>query len=293
MNSIKTFRFALGIIGLACLIAYAIMYYNEYSLCNTIGLFAGIFVIAFLFSILFPLSLKPRESNYEAVMEKAKRANALADETIAKLNAVGRTQIAVSNDQSSNINYDHWGKAYYLVLKLWAFVDKLNADPDFHKSTKELQGVNIQETTKEKTANTFVGKLRYLVLVDIVENIRRGGHAFDLSHDEGLILLLFFTKITSHDLLDKQADIVYKVFMSQYSRLAKDCEVMVNKFMDAIPKVEQIFIISYCLCDYSKDLQKEYLLLMHEVTSLYSGVDNYLSSQEKDWQDKLLSLINA
>lgn len=192
---------------------------------------------------------------------------------------------------SSSFDYIYWTKSYNIVNELWSFTDKLNLDWGFHKSTGELKGVNINLTNKTGFEDTFVGKVRFLVMMDIAENITRGGGKRYLAQDEGLILILYCTKLLGNDsIFNYNPQSVYSNFSANYPSLAKSCVDFVNQAMSSKPSVDQTFLLSYALHDYSESLQKEYISYMLQTAELFSSADNYVDEIEKNWINTIKDL---
>lgn len=214
-----------------------------------------------------------------------------------------KNQVLVKNTEKTNVTAKPYNKhmnntnsfiSENLFLDIIAqindfleFSEKLNDEHSFHEHTHELENVRISLSDDNKfgklNANTFIGKIQILMLIDLTRAFLNTGHKLNISTKEGFGLLLFVSEIygseISYDTLE----------LYRNKNLIESTQSLLNQLL-TIPEPEEKFILSKLMNGFSDDHKKQYHVLIYRYISLIAKIDTKVTEQEKKCLEEIMSL---
>lgn len=175
------------------------------------------------------------------------------------------------------------------VTAFLEFSEKLNDNPDFHEYTNELDNIKIKLSNDNKFgrlgANTFLGKIQIIMLIDLTRAFLNAGHKLNLGTKEGFGLLLFVSELYG-------SEIRYNNLELYRDNLIEPTQSLLNQLL-AVPEPEERFILSKLINDFNDDIKRRYHVLIYRYISLIAKIDSTVTEQEKKSLEEIMSLTKT
>lgn len=165
------------------------------------------------------------------------------------------------------------------------FVEKLENSNAFRNYTNNLDNVKIYcDGLKlgDIDPESFAGKIKILMIVDMTRSLLASGHKLDLTTKEGFGILAMLCDFSGQKIPYSLADL-YR------SKMAKATEKLLRQLL-TLPDPEEKFLVSKIMGNFSADYKLQYHILIYRFTSLIVKCDNFVSQQESDWLDEIMLL---
>lgn len=165
------------------------------------------------------------------------------------------------------------------------FVEKLENSNAFRNYTNNLDNVKIYcDGLKlgDIDPESFAGKIKILMIVDMTRSLLASGHKLDLTTKEGFVILAMLCDFSGQKIPYSLADL-YR------SKMAKATEKLLRQLL-TLPDPEEKFLVSKIMGNFSADYKLQYHILIYRFTSLIVKCDNFVSQQESDWLDEIMLL---
>ena len=168
------------------------------------------------------------------------------------------------------------------------FSHTLNNDAKFREHTNNLKSVNISFCglkLGKLDPESFIGKIRILMLIDLARSLVNSGHKLDFSTKEGIGILIMLC-----DFFGER--ITYNALPLIRETLVKTSENVVRQLLD-VPEPDERFTLGKIIGDSNPDYKFRYHLLIYRYTSLIVKCDNVITQQEINWLDEIMTLAKS
>ena len=165
------------------------------------------------------------------------------------------------------------------------FVEDLENDNAFRNYTNNLDNVRIYcDGLKlgDIDPESFAGKIKILMIVDMTRSLLASGHKLDLTTKEGFGILAMLCDFSGQRIPYSLADL-YR------NKMAKTTENLLRQLL-TLPDPEEKFLVSKIMGGFNADYKLQYHILIYRFTSLIVKCDNFVSQQESDWLDEIMLL---
>ena len=168
------------------------------------------------------------------------------------------------------------------------FSHTLNNDPKFREHTNNLKSVNISFCglkLGKLDPESFLGKIRILMFIDLARSLLNSGHKLDLGTREGIGLLIMLCDFYGER-------ITYNALPLIREPLIKTSQNVIMQLLD-VPEPDERFILGKIIGNYNPDYKFRYHLLVYRYTSLIVKCDNVITQQEINWLDEIMVLAKS
>ena len=264
-NDINTIGEQNGCLFLILIFSIILMIY----LCFAISLPLGIAVLTFFISLPFIYAYTHSE--------RGKKAAAAQQQTSAD-----------KDGENSFLSEQFFADLDGQIREFEMFSHTLNNDAKFREHTNNLKSVNISFCglkLGKLDPESFLGKIRILMLIDLARSLVNSGHKLDLGTREGIGLLIMLCDFYGER-------ITYNALPLFRETLIKTSENVIRQLLD-VPEPDERFILGKIIGNYNPDYKFRYHLLIYRYTSLIVKCDNVITQQEINWLDEIMTLVKS
>jgi len=189
---------------------------------------------------------------------------------------------------NTHVDEEYFNTVKQAVENLVEFYENLKRDTAFIDTISPFYGTAANSNVDIKD------KIQVSVECDIARCYVELGHSINFRSKEGLGIYLY--ELRTRGNLDKKLiqfvvlntlmkDEMIQSFEGFSSTIESSSESMIRN----LEKESEIFIVSWLLGFYDKDLQKKYLVLLYRFSSIIAKADDVITEKEEQWLSKLLN----
>jgi len=250
-----------------------------------INFFVGLILMVLAFFIIRNVVKK---SKYQDVNEKSEASliqdSAKSNKKSAKdkIVDVEMSSIEKSNKKISDEDMEN------IVYKICDFYISLSLNHEFKNAFQDT--IKLQFNATAIDTNDFAERFKIMYLIDITNCYLKLGKSIYMTRRTGLMMLFLYAKIYNSNILSM--NMLNMVMTIENRKSIVKFYIQLKDNIEKNQEIEEVFYISKVLSQFNVELQKEFLMLLHQFSSIVVNVDGRTNDKGRLWMKKIMDLSN-